>query len=104
MNWKIQYSEKSLEDLEAIHNYISNVLLAKTTANMQIERIMQFIDTLAEMPLRHPAHDEEPWKSKGIRFFAIGNYLVFYLPDKKTNSVKIIRIMYGKRSFPDKNS
>lgn len=102
MIWKIKYSAKSLVDLEAIYNYISIDLLAHNVAAEQIRRIMCFIDTLDEMPLRHPSHSEEPWKSKGIRFFAKDNYVVFYLPDNKTRTVNIVRIMYGKRNF--KNS
>ena len=99
MSWKIKYSAKSLADLEAIYSYISINLLSQKVAAEQIRRIMHFIATLDKMPLRHPVHIEEPWRNKGIRFFAEGNYVVFYLPDNNTRIVNIVRIMYGKRKI-----
>ena len=52
---------------------------------------------LDEMPMRFRLYDEEPWRSVGLRFFPVDNYLVFYLPDESKNTVSIVRIMHGGR-------
>lgn len=47
--------------------------------------------------MRYRLYDDEPWHGLGLRFFLVDNYLVFYLPDENTNTVRIVRIMYGGR-------
>ena len=69
------------------------------TATKQVQRIMNAIHSLDEMPLRFRLYDNEPWYSQGLRFFSVNNYLVFYLPDKKQNMVNIVRIMYSGRNI-----
>ena len=38
------------------------------------------------------------WKSKGLRFFPIDNFIIFYLPDEKKKVVDIVRIMFGGKN------
>ncbi len=99
MNWTINYSEKAFNDLKAIYEYIAFDLYVPNTASEQVNRIMDSVKTLNSMPMMHPVYPEEPWKSKGIRFFPIDNYLVWYLPQEKQKAVNIVRIMYGGRDF-----
>lgn len=49
------------------------------------------------MPERFCVYDKEPWKTRGLRIMPVDNYLVFYIPDKKTQTVTVIRVMYGRR-------
>lgn len=67
------------------------------TAVGQTRRIMKGIPSLGEMPMRYRLYGDELWHSKGLRFFPVDNYLVFYLPEENNNIVYIIRIMYGGR-------
>lgn len=60
---------------------------------------MKAVRSLAEFPLRHPLYREEPWHSRGVRMFPVDRYLIFYLPDEQTDTVTIIRIMYGGRDL-----
>ena len=39
----------------------------------------------------------EPWHSRGLRFFPVDNYLVFYKTNDETETVYIVRIMYRGR-------
>ena len=99
MNWTINYSEKAFNDLKAIYEYIAFELCVPNTASEQVNRIMDSVKTLDRMPMMHPVYPEEPWKSKGIRFFPIDNYLVWYQLQEKQKTVNIVRIMYGSRDF-----
>jgi toxin ParE1/3/4 len=97
MNWEVTYTLDAEQDLQDIHRYISEVLLEPVIAQRQTTRIMDAIDSLNDMPLRHQQYDHEPWRTKGLRFLPVDNYLVFYLPDELRGVVAIIRIMYGGR-------
>ena len=99
MSWTIIYSDRARQDLRDIYEYIAYNLLAPETASNQTGRIMKRIRTLEEMPMRYRLYDDEPWHSQGLRFFPVDNYLIFYLPDEKENTVNIVRIMYGRRDI-----
>ncbi|MCD7819698.1 MAG: type II toxin-antitoxin system RelE/ParE family toxin [Lachnospiraceae bacterium] len=99
MRWKVVYTSHARQDLRSIYSYIANELLAPETATRQTQRIMKEIRSLDEMPLRFRLYEDEPWHSRGLRFFPVDNYLVFYLPKESTNTVDIVRIIYGKRDI-----
>lgn len=63
----------------------------------QAGRIMERIRSLSEMPMRYRLYGDEPWHSRGLRFFSIDNYFVFYLSEENDNIVYIVRIMYSGR-------
>ena len=49
--------------------------------------------------MRFKLYEDEPWKSKGLRFVPVDNYLIFYLPIDETNTVSIVRIIYAGRDM-----
>ena len=99
MNWKIQYSASSREDLKSIFDYIAYELLSPEYAAGQVEHIMKAIHFLEDMPIRNPLYSEEPWRPKQIRFLPVDNYIIFYLPKDDSGTVNIIRIIYSGRDM-----
>ena len=97
MKYKVMYTAGAKKDLRNIFRYISEELLAPENAAGQTERIMTSIRKLDTMPNRNRLYEEEPWHSRGLRFFPVGNYLVFYKTDDETEIVYVVRIMYGGR-------
>lgn len=91
MKYKVMYTAGAKKDLRNIFRYISEELLAPENAAGQTERML---DT---MPNRNRLYEEEPWYSRGLRFFPVDNYLVFYKTDDETEIVYVVRIMYGGR-------
>ena len=83
------YTAGAKKDLRNIFRYISEELLAPENAAGQTERIMTAI--------RNRLYDEDPWHSRGLRFFPVDNNLVFYKTDDETEIVYVVRIMYGGR-------
>lgn len=98
MSWNVYYTEKAENDLRGIYEYIAYSLFVPLTAKKQVAAIMEEISKLDENPLRFPVYKKEPWKSRGLRFFPVNNYMIFYLPNEDENTVTIIRIMYGGRN------
>ncbi len=99
MKFKIQYSSHAGADLRNIYEYISKDLQEPQTARNITQNITAEINKLDEMPMRFHLYDDEPWKSKGMRYFNVGNYLIFYIPDENTNTVNVLRIIYGGRDI-----
>ena len=84
-------------NLRNIFIYISEELLAPENAAGQTDRIMAAIRKLDTMPNRNRLYEEEPWHSRGLRFFPVDNYLVFYKTNDENEIVYIVRIMYRGR-------
>jgi hypothetical protein len=59
---------------------------------------MEAVRKLDTMPNRNRLYEEEPWHSRGLRFFPV-NYLVFYKTDDETEIVYVVRIMYSGRDI-----
>ena len=97
MKYKVMYTAGAKKDLRNIFRYISEELLVPENAAGQTERIMTAIRKLDTMPNRNRLYEEEPWHSRGLRFFPVDNYLVFYKTDDETETVYVVRIMYGGR-------
>ena len=94
MKYKVMYTAGAKRDLRNIFRYISEELLAPENAAGQTDRIMAAIRKLDTMPNRNRLYEGEPWHSRGLRFFPVDNYLVFYKTNDEAEIVYIVRIMY----------
>ena len=99
MSWAVEYTATARQDLRNIYEYIAYNLLSPEIAAGQIQRIIHNVRALDEMPMRHSLCAYEPWRSQGLRFLPVDNYIVFYLPRESINTVDIVRIMYGGRDI-----
>lgn len=53
------------------------------------------------LPESYHLIDFEPWRSKGLRHFPVGNYQVFYIVDNEKLKVTVWNILYGKMNFQE---
>lgn len=97
MSYVVNISAQAEEDLRDIFSYIAYELGNLQNAVGQLNRLEKSIFSLDEMPERYRAYLKEPWRSRGLRVMPVDNYLVFYIPGKNTETVSIIRVMYGGR-------
>ena len=96
---KIVYTDTAQRDLRKIYEYIAQTLLVPDTAKALSEQIMGEVRTLESLPERYPLYQDEPWHSRGVRFFRVKNYLIFYTVDSGASTVSVARIMYGGRDI-----
>ena len=99
MIYSVQITSHAESDLREIYEYIAYELLSPPTAARQLQRLEEEVLSLDQMPNRYPAYQEEPWYSRGLRVMSVDNYLVFYIPDAATQTVSVIRVMYGGRDI-----
>jgi len=91
--YEVKISNKASEDMDSIYQYISETLLAPSTAVKQYIRIADAIMTLDEMPERIRLIDSEPERSKGLRTLVVDNYTVFFVIEADT--VNVARVLYS---------
>ena len=99
MMFDVQISERADADLRGIYEYIAFELLSPQNAAGQLDRLEAAISNLSNMPEKFRRYEREPWHSRNLRMFPLDNYLVFYIPDKNTKIVTVIRVMYGGRDI-----
>ena len=99
MEYSLEITDRAQHDLREIYNYIAESLMEPTTANKQLERIEEGILSLKHMPLRIAMEQNESLKQRNLRKLIIDNYLVFFLVNEETNTVSIVRILYGRRDW-----
>lgn len=99
MIFDVQISEQADRDLRGIFEYIAYELLAPENAIGQLNRLEDAINKLDHMPEKFHRYEREPWFSRGLRFFPVDNFLIFYIPNTETHIVTVIRVMYGGRNI-----
>ena len=104
MIFNVVTSIQAEEDLRGIFEYITFELLSPENAEKQLERLEKQILSLDEMPERFPRYGKEPWHSRGLRFVAVDNYILFYLTDVEEQVVTILRVMYSGRNIEEQLS
>lgn len=97
MIYEVEISNQADADLRGIYEYIAYELLSPDNAVGQLDRLEEKIIALEKFPDRYREYENEPWKSRGLRIMPVDNFLVFYIPDKETAVVTIIRVMYAGR-------
>lgn len=96
--WQIEISNEASNDLRQIANYLAITLQSPDTARNIPLLIIDEIKQLNPFPSRHPLYSEEPWHSRGVRFFIVKNYIVFYHADVQTNEILVLRIMHKRQN------
>ena len=97
MTYEVEIAEQAGGDLRGIYEYIAFTLLSPINAAGQLDRLEATIESLTVMPARHPEYKKEPWKSRGLRFVPVDNYLIFFIPNDEKALVTVIRVMHGAR-------
>jgi toxin ParE1/3/4 len=88
-----RFSSAANTDIEEIALYIFD--LNPVAAQHFLKALEETCELLAEHPLLGRLRPE---LGDGVRSFAVGNYLVFYLPAPQ--GVDVARVIYGGRDLP----
>ncbi len=99
MNYNYKFTNKAKEDLDNIFNYIA-IKLANISASRDLmNEIERGIKQICEFPEICPVVTNIYIRNLGVRKKVIKNFIIYYLPDEKTETNFIIRIVYGKRDM-----
>ncbi len=95
--WKVKYSPKAYADLKGIYSFIIENYQSTKSAENVINKLRQSIKDLSFMADAYHHYQDEPYYSKGVRYYSEGKYCIFYEYDDET--VTVLRIINGKRDL-----
>lgn len=92
-------TEKAENDLDEILKYISVELVNPDAATSFVEKLLSIIDEICLFPESGALVDNEYIQNKNVRHKVIGNYVMYYLPEKDDRICYVLRIIYGRRDI-----
>ena len=101
LEYSVELLPSAEEDLSNIYNYIANDLQSEINAKRNITKLETEIYKLNLMPESFRLYEYEPWRSKGLRHFPVGNYEIFYIVDTDKKKVFVLNVLYGKMNFQE---
>ena len=94
MIWTLRRSDKAIDDLAAIWDYIAADNL--TAADKLVEELLVLFEKTADYPeLGRSAEDV----GEGVRLLARGSYLLIYRLLPQDNVVELVRVVHGARDW-----
>ena len=99
MTYLVKITEPAERDLQDAAKYIAIELKNRTAAERLLDDVYEAVYSLEEMPSRHALVDDEILAGRGVRFFRVRNYLVFYAIREEIKTVVIERFLYGRRDW-----
>lgn len=101
---KYQYrlSQKAADDLDGIVSYIASELSNPQAAAADfLSRLEKVIDEIRSFPESGAPVNNEFLSNTKLRKKTVGSYLLYYLSVPETETVYIVRIVYGKRNMEE---
>ena len=98
MAFNFSFTDAAKADLDEILSYISAELANPTAASSFFDSIEKTISQLVEFPQSGAIVENEFITAENIRKVPVGNYMLYYTPDRIPSTIVIIRIIYAKRS------
>lgn len=99
MNFRVQTTDQFEQDLNRTLDYIEFTLKNSRAADDLLDEAEHTVASLSQMPERYALAGDELLASWGIRLVRVKNYLAFYTVDRETQTVQVIRFLYGKSDW-----
>ena len=99
MKYNIHVTQSAERDMANAYDYIDLVLKNPTAADKLLDVADEKIGALAEFPHKFEVVSDKLLSLWGIRFTIVMNYLAFYTVDDATQTVHIVRFLYGKSNW-----
>lgn len=99
MTYKLLMSKSAKNDLSKILNYISVDLENPKAAKELMDKIDKCMLQLKDNPLMYAKVNDIKLSNAEYRKLPIDNYIIVYRFDKTTNTVRIMRLFFGRRDY-----
>lgn len=95
MSWALRKTDKAIDDLTDIHDYIA--LDNKAAAEKVIVTLLDAFDRTADYPeIGRVADEIRP----GFRLLVKGSYLLLYRVIAEERTVELVRVIHSARNWP----
>ena len=92
---------KAEADLDGILSYMAVRLSNPQAAAAFLEKLQAAISEACLFPESGSPVDNAFLPCKTIRKKLFGNYILYYFPDEKAETIYILRILYGRRNLDE---
>lgn len=99
MKYNIYVTQAAERDMANAYDYIDLVLKNLTAADKLLDVADEKIGAPADFPHKFEVVSDKLLSLWGIRFTIVMNYLAFYTVDDATQTVHIVRFLYGKNNW-----
>ena len=99
MEYRIVFSETSLNDIKKLYDYISYVLHNNAAAVKLAGSIFETVKKLSLFPKSYPLCKEKMLKERNVRYVVVNNYKILYVVIDEKSEVLIARVIYSKRNI-----
>lgn len=99
MTYHVVLTRQTETDLGELFQYIAVNLQSVQNASGQLDRLEKAIASLEQLPERFRVYDQPKWRERNLRVMPVDHYLVFYIPDHDSETVTVLRILYGGRDI-----
>jgi len=91
--YAVKITDRALNDMTAIYEYIATNLQAPDTAMEQYDRIADRIESLSEFPKRYKLLESQPEREMGFRQMTVDSYSAIYVVEGIC--VTVLRVLYS---------
>ena len=98
---RYQLTGKAEADLDEILSYMAVQLSNTQAAAAFLEKLQATISEACSFPESGSPVDNEFLPCKTIRKKQVGNYILYYFPDEKAETIYILRILYCRRNLDE---
>ncbi len=99
MTYQIHITRAAERDMISAADYIEFNLCNPQAADALLDKAEKLIQELCSLPERYAIIDDPILKAWRIRLIQVGNYLAFYTVSEESQTVYIVRFLYGKRDW-----
>lgn len=97
--YEVEYTEKCIEEMNEIYEYISNNLKNNNAAKRLLSKVNQQIIHLSASPEIYMKIGKADRLRREYHRMVVKNYIVLYTIDYKKSKVYISHMIYGKRNY-----
>ena len=98
---RLQYSPRADRDLNRLYQFLTNNAAALETADAAIEAIARGARTLLENPAMGTNLEDGTGRQELYIPFGNHNYTLRYVFDRKSQTVRILRIWHSREDYID---
>ncbi len=98
-DYKVNYTPTAKSDFASIIDYIAEDNI--DAAYAMADKIDDAIQSLSEFPYKGGIPNDSQLRLRGFKLLIVAPYIIFYTPDKNTESVNIIRILSSRQDYLD---
>jgi len=101
MAYKLLISMDAHNDVDDIVSYIVSELDSPVAAAEFIDELQDHYKRVIDRPHLYSYCQDERLHHLGYRKIVIKNYLVLYRIDEEKKTIYIVRVIYGRRNYPE---